>query len=201
MLTQGRYAEIEELATQMIDLCNRHGLEARKAYGLMWRGVARVTLGDTQAGLPEIRESFARFASVGAGPRQHAVQAAESLIGAGLYADAEEFVVIGEQVERDTEVRVVAAEVLRLRGNLLAAGGGKREAEAKLRQALAVARQQGARLFALRAATDLARLLHEQGNDREAAALLRPIYGWFTEGLDAPDLERAAAMLATLPSG
>ena len=39
------------------------------------------------------------------------------------------------------------------------------------------------------------------GNAGEAAAVLRPVYGRFTEGLDAPDLERAAAVLATLTSG
>ena len=126
------------------------------------------------------------------------VAAATSLIDAGLYAEAEEFLLIGE---RDANgARVVAAEVLRLRGNVLAAAGQSGAAEAKLREALAVARLQGARVFELRAATDLAPLLKEHGKGREAAALLRPIYGFFTEGLDAPDLKRAAAVLASLPT-
>jgi len=198
-LVLGRYAEAEDIATQAIDLCRRHGFEARGAYYSLWRGIARLALGDTNSGLPEIQEAVARWISVGGGLAIPAVQAAaQSLISAGLHADAEEFLLIGERDENGA--RVVAAEVLRLRGNLLAVGGRPQEAQAKLRQALAVAQQQGARLFALRAATDLARLLSQDGNHGEAAAVLRPIYDSFTEGFDAPDLMRAATMLAALPS-
>jgi class 3 adenylate cyclase/tetratricopeptide (TPR) repeat protein len=199
-LVRGRYAEAEDIATQTIDLCRRHGFAAREPYCLLWRGIARLALGDTKGGVPEIRECVTRWISAGGDPVTPAVQAAQFLIGAGLYSDGAEFLGIVERVERDSEDRVVAAEVLRLRGNLLAADGRPRDAEAKLRQALAVAQQQGARLFALRAATDLAGLLHEGGNAAEVAALLRPLYGSFTEGFDAPDLKRAAAVLAAVTS-
>jgi hypothetical protein len=33
---------------------------------------------------------------------------------------------------------------------------------------------------------------------REARDLLAPIYGWFTEGLDTPDLKEAKALLVAL---
>jgi ATP/maltotriose-dependent transcriptional regulator MalT len=202
MVVQGHYAEAEDLMTQAMALCDRHGLEARKAHCLLWRGIARLALGNTRGGLPEIRQAIALWISVGGGGTVAivAVQAAESAIRAGLYADGDEFLRIGEQVVRDTEARLMAAEALRLRGKILVADGRRREAEAKLREALALAQQQGARLFALRAATDLAKLLIESGNDGEADAMLRPIYGSFTEGFDAPDLKRAAAVLATLAS-
>jgi len=35
-------------------------------------------------------------------------------------------------------------------------------------------------------------------NVREARALLAPVYGWFTEGFDTPDLIDAGALLETL---
>jgi hypothetical protein len=35
----------------------------------------------------------------------------------------------------------------------------------------------------------LARLWQQQGKRAEAAALLAPIYGWFTEGFDTADLQ------------
>ena len=60
------------------------------------------------------------------------------------------------------------------------------EAEACYQQALAVARDQGARLWELRAATSLARLWRDQGRRAEAHDLLAPVYGWFTEGFDTP---------------
>jgi predicted ATPase len=50
----------------------------------------------------------------------------------------------------------------------------------------------------LRAARDLARLWGEQGRRAEARDLLAPVYGWFTEGFDTPDLKEAKALLAEL---
>ena len=44
----------------------------------------------------------------------------------------------------------------------------------------------------------LARLRRQQGRPQEAAALLAPIYAWFTEGFDTTDLKAAKALLAEL---
>jgi hypothetical protein len=41
--------------------------------------------------------------------------------------------------------------------------------------------------------------LRDQGRRAEAHDLLAPIYGWFTEGLDAPVLKQAKALLDELP--
>jgi predicted ATPase len=50
----------------------------------------------------------------------------------------------------------------------------------------------------LRAATSLARLLREEGRSAESRQLLAPIYTWFTEGFDTPDLKEAKALLGEL---
>jgi predicted ATPase len=50
----------------------------------------------------------------------------------------------------------------------------------------------------LRAAISLARLRRQQGRPQEAVALLGPILGWFTEGLDTADLQAARTLLADL---
>jgi predicted ATPase len=50
----------------------------------------------------------------------------------------------------------------------------------------------------LRAATSLARLWVEQGKRARARDLLAPIYGWFTEGFETPDLKDAKALLDQL---
>jgi len=47
-----------------------------------------------------------------------------------------------------------------------------------------VARRQNAESWELRGAMSLARLRRQQCRQREAVALLAPVYGWFTEGFD-----------------
>ena len=53
-------------------------------------------------------------------------------------------------------------------------------------------------LWELRAAASLARLRRDQGRRAEARDLLAPVYGWFTEGFDTPDLKEAKAFLDEL---
>ena len=53
-------------------------------------------------------------------------------------------------------------------------------------------------MLELRAAMSLARLWGENKKKSEARELLDPIYGWFTEGFDTPDLKDAKALLDEL---
>ena len=69
------------------------------------------------------------------------------------------------------------------------------EAQKLLEQSLEVARSQKARSLELRAATDLAWLRRDQGRLTEARDLLAPVYSWFTERFDTPDLKEVEALL------
>ena len=69
------------------------------------------------------------------------------------------------------------------------------KAEAHFEHALAVAREQRAKSWELRAAMSMARLWRDQGKRDEARELLAPVYGWFTEGFDTIDLKEAKALL------
>ena len=71
-------------------------------------------------------------------------------------------------------------------------------AQACFERALAVARQQQAKSWELRAAMSLARLWRDQGKPQQARELLAPVYGWFTEGFDTLDLKEAKALLDEL---
>src|SRR5206468_9938677 len=91
------------------------------------------------------------------------------------------------------------AELHRLRGEALLAGAGTvSEAEIAIEKGIDVARRQNAKSWELRAATSLARLRRQRGRPQEAAALLAPILGWFTEGFDTADLQAARTLLADL---
>jgi len=67
-----------------------------------------------------------------------------------------------------------------------------------LERAVAAADELDAKYWKLRAATPLARLWRDQGRADEARALLAPLYGWFSEGLDSPDLVAAKTLLDEL---
>lgn len=90
------------------------------------------------------------------------------------------------------------AEMYRVRGTLLLSTNQHTQAENCYRQALALAQRQGAKFWELRATLDLARLWRDQDKIADAQALLAPIYAWFTEGFDTPDLKYAKALLDEL---
>jgi predicted ATPase len=71
-------------------------------------------------------------------------------------------------------------------------------AEACFRNALDQAGARGERSLELRAATSLADLWRSQGRHAEAREVLAPIYGWFNEGFDLPDLKQAKVLLDQL---
>jgi len=100
-----------------------------------------------------------------------------------------------------TDERWFEAEIHRLRAQwILTHGGDEAEAEAErlFHKSIATARRQGARLWELRAATDLARLWGRQGERSRAFDLLAPLHSWFTEGLRTPDLMDAEALQSDL---
>jgi predicted ATPase len=99
-----------------------------------------------------------------------------------------------ERVERTGE-RWFAAELYRHKGQLLLRQGRSEAAEELYREALGIAREQEAKLWELRAAASLARLWGDRGRRVAACDLLAPVYGWFTEGFDTPDLKEAKALL------
>jgi predicted ATPase len=93
----------------------------------------------------------------------------------------------------EAEVNRVAGEVA-----LKSPEPNAAKAETYFERALAVARQQQAKSWELRASTSVARLWRDQGKRNEARELLVPIYGWFTEGFDTRDLKEAKALLDEL---
>ena len=94
--------------------------------------------------------------------------------------------------------RWFAAELYRHKGQLMLRHENSEAAEKLYRQALTAAKEQEAKLWELRAAASLARLRRDQGRRAEARDLLAPVYGWFIEGFDTPDLKEAKALLDTL---
>jgi class 3 adenylate cyclase len=106
----------------------------------------------------------------------------------------------GVDLAKATRREVFLPELLRQQAQALGVTDRRAPSgsEAFLRAAMAVAKEQGARWWELKAARDLARLLHQHGRTEEALNVLRPIYDWFTEGHDLADMREARALLDEL---
>jgi predicted ATPase/class 3 adenylate cyclase len=166
------------------------------------RGWARAMQGQGEEGMAQVRQGIASARATGAALFVPYLCTLLADVFAhlghpedGLQALAEAHTLVEQQEERWWE-----AEVYRLRGVLLLRQPGTPQAEAEtwLQRALDVARHQQAKSLELRAAMSLSRLWQQQGKRQEACSLLTPIYGWFTEGFDATDLQEAKALLKEL---
>jgi tetratricopeptide (TPR) repeat protein len=87
------------------------------------------------------------------------------------------------------------------RGELLlldASDDTSEEADAAFRHVIDIATDQGAKMLELRGSVARARLWAQRGERQKAFDMLSPIYGWFTQGFDTPDLLQAATLLGEL---
>jgi DNA-binding SARP family transcriptional activator len=90
------------------------------------------------------------------------------------------------------------AELHRIAGDLASMSCEPKAAQAHYERALVVAREQKAKAWELRAAMGLARLWRDQGKPKKASGILAPVYHWFSEGFDTPDLREAERLMAEL---
>jgi class 3 adenylate cyclase/predicted ATPase len=197
-----RAAETEQRASEALALAKEHGLAMWSGYGLMLQGWAlsqreqgEAAVERIRAGLTATKETAARnFEPLFLGLLAEAFAIAGEIEG-GLAILSEAFAMADASGQNGTD-----AELHRLRGDLLhrLPSPDWTEVEISYRTALSVAREQGTRGFELRAAVSLARLLSAAGRREEAHDLLGPVYGWFTEGFDTPDLQEAKALLEAL---
>ncbi len=192
--------------TQMtIDICQQYDLPLYAAHSLILHGWARVHLGDTvaekEAGADEARRGLENWLAIGARlalPLYHVVLAEVSL-QLGQLRESLSLLEQAAAFAAENGDRLVAAEIPRLQGEVLRkVGGPAAEVEEHFQRAIAIARTQRAKSYELRACLGLARLWRQQGQARAACELLSPVYAWFTEGFDTPDLEEAGSLLRAL---
>jgi tetratricopeptide (TPR) repeat protein len=195
-LTSSPIVHVEEL----LALATEHHFPFYLGLGLAFRGRSLTTCGQLQEGLALLAQGLVELHTIGAVTNSSLLLTWLAEAHAKLDQPDEERRCLAEaaRVVENNEERVYEAELLRLRGDLLNAAGDQSGAEQRYRQAIAVAEWQSAKLYQLRASTSLARLWRDQGRQTEARDLLAPIYGWFTEGFDAPVLKEAKALLDEL---
>ena len=201
-LLRREYRIAEGYAAPALATATEHALPLWSALAAALLGLARCGSERTADGIAQIRDGVAR-----------SDKASEQLMlfhCRAILADAlnsigqvEEGLAIVEEMiaeARSDGVGYWDSALRRLMGELLLARDARAApaVEACFQQAVEIARGQQAKSLELRAATSLARLWRDQGRRAEARDLLAPIYAWFTEGLDLPDLKEAKALLDEL---
>ncbi len=170
---------------------------------LLLRGRLQIRDGEVEEGLALLRRGIDAWRSGGTRTMvdRQLKQLVEACPEAGQVELGLEAVREAMELLEESEAQVFRADFHRLESELLlmrGEGGEVDEAEARFLKAIEVARRQEAKLWELRAASSLARLWGRQGRQREARGLLTPVYNWFTEGFDTPDLVDARRLLAEL---
>ena len=188
------------------------------AMGTVLDGWAQSAQGETGEGMAQIRDGLRQFRACGAElastyflglladaslrASQQERESSEGWIDAGLGSVADALAA-GER----TGERVYTAELYRLQGEMLSRqtgnGDGRLPAEthdraaACFRQAIAVAREQEAKYFELRAAMSLVRLCRTSATSECKAArrALAHVTAWFREGRDSGLLRAARDLL------
>jgi predicted ATPase len=197
LLLVGDNASLDQRADQLAAVATEQGFPHWRAEGTIFRGWAKVKNGDVSQGISLLRNGAAAYRATGAElwmPHYIALLA-EACEIAGQVEEAGALLDDALQISERTGERWLAAELNRHKGQLLLRQGHTEAAEELYRKALSIAEEQGAKLWELRASASLARLRRDQGRRAEARDLLAPVYGWFTEGFDTPDLKDAKALL------
>jgi class 3 adenylate cyclase/predicted ATPase len=196
-------AKVRAWAGRLATLAAEHRLALHGAAETVARGWLLANQGHVKEGLLELRRGSAGCIDLGMLTLEpyHKALLAEAHLEAGETSVGLELLEEAMRFADDSGVRYWDAELLRLKGMLLARlspNGRHQGEEACYREALAVARRQQARSLELRAATSLARLWCDDRRRDEARNLLAPVYGWFSEGFATPDLKEAKALLDEL---
>jgi predicted ATPase len=192
----------QEHAEAAISLAAEKGFPLFGAFGSMLRGWALAHQGQAREGIEQLRQGLTAMHITGIEIARLYFLALLAEAYGTIGQPAAGLEVLAEALMRidTTSDRWYEPELYRLKGALLLQQAADRhpEAQACFHHALDVARAQQAKSLELRTAMSLSRLWLAQGKRAAARELLGPIYEWFSEGFDTPDLHDARILLETL---
>jgi predicted ATPase len=198
----GNYAAAEAQADEVIALADQKGTVLWKALGMLGQGSAFASTGKASDAVQVITAGLTALQATGAATfvPWHMSYLARAYMATDQFPEAWRCVSEAMTAMEKTKDKWLEAEVHRVAGEIALKSPEPDAAKAQsyFERALAVAREQQAKSWELRAAMSMARLWRDQGKRNEARELLAPVYGWFTEGFDTLDLKEAKALLGEL---
>jgi tetratricopeptide (TPR) repeat protein len=187
-------------AARIIEISERHGYPARQGNGLSWRGIARSRLGELNAGIDDVREGIVIWRGQGGviHTQELICQLCDLLVQAGRLDEASHLLDEADALAIDTDGARALAECIRIRGQVAACGNDLTAGVRLFEKAITISQRQEARLFELRATTQLASVLARQGRAQEGETRLRAIIDAFATTHEIVDLAAARKVLDTL---
>jgi class 3 adenylate cyclase/tetratricopeptide (TPR) repeat protein len=189
-----------KFAVEASKVAGEQGYRMRLAMTKCVIGSAYSMIGRASEGIAQISEGIAEFGATGALGTLFPTLLADALGKAGRFDEGLEVVARVEGIAQQTASHWWDAELYRIKGDLIRAATAQsaESAEQSYLRSLEIARSQRAKSWELRTAISLAGLWKVMGRHAKARDLLAPVYNWFTEGFELPDLKDARALLAEL---
>lgn len=199
-ILRSEWQHVLDHTERTIAIATDHGFAQPLAAARLRRGWARVQSGRVDEGLEQMRQGGDTVRNIGVANvlPVYLARLAEAYAQANRVEKALNTLNEALAIVSHHGVWNHAAELYRLKGTYLLRLDLEAEADSYFRRALDTAQRQHANSWTLRAATSLGELWQDQGKSRAAHELLAPIYNWFTEGFETPDLQRAKALMNTL---
>jgi predicted ATPase len=196
------YAAANAEADELLVLADEKGALAWKPFGMMHKGSLLALTGQASDAAQTMISGLSAWRSTRATlslPWWLSVLAM-AYAELGQFDDAWRCIDEAMTAVETTKERIWEAELNRVAGEITLKSPEPDMAKKQVHfeRALAVARQQQAKSWELRAAMSMARLWRDQGKRDDARELLAPVYGWFTEGFETLDLKEAEALLDAL---
>jgi predicted ATPase len=192
---------LAEHANGVVALSSKHGFSLWECGGRATQGWLEARAGGGDAAISKIKAALATMRRTGARVNDTVFLAllGEAQAAAGDAQAALASLAEGIEIAETSRQAFWSPELYRLQAAIrLRSTGDRGGAETALRKSLAVAEEQKALSWQLRAATDLARLLADDGKPDQAHRLLGGIYHRFQEGFDTPDLRDARSLMDTI---
>jgi class 3 adenylate cyclase/tetratricopeptide (TPR) repeat protein len=184
-------------------LCQEYRFDYYGAWSALVRAWAIAEQGQTAEGGSAYDAALKEFSRTGAGLRMpHYLgllagihrKAGQRTAGLELLVEANQIAERNHETWCNAMLELERGELLLLDGSEEARG----EADAAFKHAIDIAADQGAKTLELRASVARSRHWAQQGEGQKALDILSPIYGWFSEGFETPDLLQAKMLLGEL---
>jgi predicted ATPase len=202
LIHRGEFAAASAQLDELIPLLTEKNASQWRGRGLMHRGCIQALTGKAADAVELIPSGIAACQSSGSilFVPWYVSHLARACAGLARFDEAwrhidEAFAAIKQTGETwcESDVHRIAGEIA-----LLAPEPDISKAEAHFERSLAVAREQQAKSWELRAAMSLARLWRDRGERSKARELLAGEYDWFREGFETLDLRQAKMLLDEL---